>query len=278
MTADRDDETLARLVDALGPYIDRVVIVGGWAHRLFRHHPLAQPLSYAPLTTRDMDIAVAPGIRPGEQSLRERLLAHGFREEFLGDDRPPVTHYHLAGNDVGFYVEFLTPLVGGEFTRAGERDVTTPIVGVSAQKLRHLDMLLISPWTVKLQPRAAPCSVLIANPVSYLAQKLLISAGRKPGERAKDILYIHDTLALFGRSLTELHDVWINDVTAVIGSRTAAQVRRHRDRLFTDVTDAIRHAVTMAPGRGLTPEGVLEVCREGLGRVLDGQRSLVASP
>ena len=99
MTAERDDDTLAQLFDALGPYVDRVVIVGGWAHRLFRHHPLAQPLSYAPLMTRDMDIAVAPGIRPGEQSLRERLLSHGFREEFLGDDRPPVTHYHLGGDD-----------------------------------------------------------------------------------------------------------------------------------------------------------------------------------
>jgi hypothetical protein len=127
MTADRDDETLAHLVDALGPYVDRVVIVGGWAHRLFRHHPLAQPLSYPALMTRDMDIALAPGIRPGERSLRDRLLAHGFREEFLGDDRPPVTHYHLGGDDAGFYVEFLTPLVGGEFTRGGNRDVTTPI-------------------------------------------------------------------------------------------------------------------------------------------------------
>ena len=35
MTAERDDDTLAQLFDALGPYVDRVVIVGGWAHRLF---------------------------------------------------------------------------------------------------------------------------------------------------------------------------------------------------------------------------------------------------
>lgn len=270
MTAERDDEMFASLVDALGPYRDHVVIVGGWAHRLFRHHPLAQPVSYPPLMTRDMDIAVAPGIRPGERSLRDRLLAHGFREEFLGDDRPPVTHYHLAGDDAGFYVEFLTPLVGGEFTRGGDRDVTTPILGVSAQKLRHLDVLLISPWSVTLPVRAATQSVLIANPVSYLAQKLLINAKRKPGESAKDILYIHDTLALFARSLTELHDLWINDVASALGSRTVAQVRRSHDRLFTDLTDDIRRAATMASGRGLTPDGVLEVCREGLGRILDG--------
>ena len=131
-------------------------------------------------------------------------------------------------------------------------------------------MLLISPWTVTLQARGAPHSVLIANPVSYLAQKLLISAKRTPGARAKDILYIHDTLSLFARSLAELHDIWSDGVSGAIGARTAAQVRRNRDRLFTDVTDAIRHAVTMAPGRALTPDGVLEVCQQGLGRVLSG--------
>lgn len=53
MTAERDDEKFAQLVDALGPYLARVVIVGGWARRLFRNHPLAQTLPYAPLTQRE---------------------------------------------------------------------------------------------------------------------------------------------------------------------------------------------------------------------------------
>ena len=103
----------------------------------------------------------------------------------------------------------------------------------------------------------------------HVAQKRLISAKRTPGARAKDILYIH-TLSLFARSLAELHDIWSDGVSGAIGARTAAQVRRNRDRLFTDVTDAIRHAVAMAPGRALTPDGVLEVCQQGLGRVLSG--------
>ena len=34
----------ARLVEALEPWLDRVVIIGGWAHRLYRQNPLAQPL------------------------------------------------------------------------------------------------------------------------------------------------------------------------------------------------------------------------------------------
>ena len=51
-------EYFARLVDALDPWIDRVVIIGGWAHRLYRLHPLAQPLDYEPLGTFDADVAV----------------------------------------------------------------------------------------------------------------------------------------------------------------------------------------------------------------------------
>lgn len=99
MNGTHDDEKFAMLLDALGPYLDRV---GGWAHRLFRHHPLAQPVPYLPLMTRDTDIAIPPGIRINEGSLRERLLAGGFSEAFLGDDRPPVTRYQLSDDDAGF--------------------------------------------------------------------------------------------------------------------------------------------------------------------------------
>ena len=72
MTAERDDDKFAQLVDAIGPYLDRVVIVGGWAHRLFRNHPLAQALPYAPLMTRDTDVAIPPGMRIDKGNLRER--------------------------------------------------------------------------------------------------------------------------------------------------------------------------------------------------------------
>ncbi len=178
MITSADDERFALLVDALGPYRDRVVIIGGWAHRLFRRHTLAQPVDYAPLMTRDTDIALAPGISTDALTLRERLLSRGFREEFLGDDRPPVTHYHVGGEDAGFYAEFLTPLVGSEHTRAGTRDVTTKIAGVTAQKLRHLEVLLVAPWSVPIDAAAGATTIMIANPVSYLVQKLLVSDKR----------------------------------------------------------------------------------------------------
>jgi len=38
------------------------------------------------------------------------LVARGFREEFVGDQQPPATHYRLGGAKSVFYAEFLTPL------------------------------------------------------------------------------------------------------------------------------------------------------------------------
>ena len=268
MSAERDDEKFAQLVDAIGPYLDRVVIVGGWAHRLFRLHPLAQTLPYAPLMTRDTDVAIPPGMRIDEGNLRERLLARGFTEEFLGDDRPPVTHYQLRCDDAGFYVEFLTPLVGGEFRRDGTRDVTTSVSGVSAQKLRYLDVLLIAPWSVTPGSPGAPMNVMIANPVCYIVQKLLISGKRKPGERAKDVLYIHDTLELFGGSLQELRALWIDSVRPMLGPGVEAKIRQASSRLFSEMTDTVRQASLMATGRSLSANALLEVCKVGLTQIL----------
>ena len=58
MAVQSDVEYFARLVDALEPWLDQVVIIGGWAHRLYRLHPLAQPLEYETLGTLDTDVAV----------------------------------------------------------------------------------------------------------------------------------------------------------------------------------------------------------------------------
>lgn len=118
-----------RLITALEPYLDQIVIVGGWAHQLYRQHPAAQQLDYPPLRTLDTDIALLPGVSLREQDIRSRLIVHGFEEEFLGDDRPPATHYRLGDECSGFYAEFLTPWVGAVRDRSGRRSATMEISG-----------------------------------------------------------------------------------------------------------------------------------------------------
>ncbi len=180
------------------------MIIGGWAHRLYRLHPAAQALSYPPLTTLDADIAVPRRLPVQREDLRERLIPGGFTEEFLGADQPPATHYRLSDVGSGFYVEFLTPLVGGEYDRRNRRKATLRVAGVTSQQLRYIELLLQRPWTIEVHEGSFSGSIPVANPVTFMVQKLLIHRRRRPEDRAKDILYIHDTLQLFGARLDEL--------------------------------------------------------------------------
>ena len=58
MNANPEFASFARLVESLRPWLDQVVVIGGWAHRLYRLHPFAQQLRYEPLATLDADIAL----------------------------------------------------------------------------------------------------------------------------------------------------------------------------------------------------------------------------
>lgn len=169
------------------------------------------------------------GALPGD--IGGALERAGFHPTLLGDDSPPVTHYALEG-DAGFYAEFLTPLEGGEFTRRGRRDVTVPRAGITAQKLRHLD-ILVAPWYIRLASHSdvvlvPPADVLLPIPVAFMMQKLLIQRDRRPETRAQDLLYIHDTLELFGGALEELRTVWRSTLRPAMSERTARRAENLR--------------------------------------------------
>lgn len=146
----QDRENFSRLVAALGPWLDQIVVVGGWAYRFYRLIPIAQQLEYPPVVTLDADVALPSRLATADIDLRQRLLAQGFHEEVLGHHQPPVTHYHLGPRAGGFYVEFLTPLIGSPYKRNQESKSTMRVAGVVSQSLRHVDLLLRSPWLVHL--------------------------------------------------------------------------------------------------------------------------------
>jgi hypothetical protein len=267
MTDGSDLRAFSRLVRALDPWLDRLVIIGGWAHRLSRLHPHAQALDYAPLATLDADIALPAGLLTTTPSIRDRLRAYGFTEEFLGDDRPPATHYALRDEASGFYAEFVTPLTGGAYDRRSKRKATIQIAGVTSQQLRHIDVLLIDPWVVDFEFTGGAeerKTLQIANPACFLAQKILIHSKRNREDRARDVLYVHDTLEVFGGRLDQLRAEWQTRVAPRLHRNHAQAVRKAPDRLFGEITDAIRNASIAAAGRDLTPESVRETCRFGL--------------
>jgi len=261
-------EAFSKFVDALAPWLGEVVLIGGWAHRLYRIHPLARKLDYLPLTTLDGDVAVPPRLKAQEATVRQRLLDAGFEEEFVGEDQPPSTHYHY-GKGGGFYAEFLTPLVGSEYDRRGRRKATKEVGGISSQLLRYIEILMLSPWKVELDkengyPFSARRNVRIANPASFLVQKILIHGKRNYKDRAKDLLYIHDTIEVFSESLEELQTIYQNDVAPRLHPRRRAEIEGAAGKLFGKVDDVIREAAPMAAGRKVSPERLAETSRAGL--------------
>jgi hypothetical protein len=113
-----DLQAFARLIESLTPWLDQVVIIGGWAHRLHRLHPAAQTLDYAPLTTLDADVALPIELKVEGQDIYQRLQANGFQAQFLGEHKPPSTHYHLIAEPGEFYAEFFHPWWGAPMNAA----------------------------------------------------------------------------------------------------------------------------------------------------------------
>jgi hypothetical protein len=267
-----DAAAFARLIQALRPWLGHLVIVGGWAHRLHRLHPLAGKPTYEPLRTRDVDLALSLHA-PVDGDIRGALERAGFQRQFLGSDRPPVTHYGLGDEDAGFYAEFLVPLHGSELKRDGTPDVTASKAGINVQKLRHLDLLLVAPWSVQIGPVKEiafdqTIEILVPNPVSFIVQKLLIHDRRMGGKKAQDVLYIHDTLELFGGALDELRAIWIDQVRPSMAAKTARQLEKTASALFEQVTDTIREAARIPQDRRLTPEVIRAACEYGLEGIL----------
>lgn len=226
---------------------------------------------YEPVYTSDTDIAL-PARGEVPINLRQQMLDHGFVEEFLGDDNPPVTHYRLGDENSEFYAEFLTPKFGGDRRGEPPSPDTEQIAGVVAQRLRYIEILLVDPWRVEiLEPELerfhSPLSVRVANPVSYIAQKLLIHKKRKPDDQAKDIIYIHDTIELFAASLEHLHTVWIDQVRPAMHPNAAGQVESGSRSLFDNLNDNLRRAAASVANRHLEPEVVRVVCERGLARL-----------
>ena len=261
-----------KFIEALRPWHDRIVVVGGWAHRLYRLHPDANSPQYVPVTTRDADIAFSLE-KSLDGDIGTSLSQNGFDMEFMGDRTPPVTYYRLGNEDTGFYGEFLVPLIGGTVNRAGKPvPLTVKTAGITAQKLRHLEVLLIEPWPVTLDSISgfgltSTAQILVPNPVSFLAQKLLIKDKRDSNKQAQDALYIHDTLDLFAPKLDLLRELWLESVRPGLPNRTSVRIEQESQEQFDLVTDVHRNAARIAQDRTIEPLNLQRACNYGLGEI-----------
>lgn len=109
--------------------------------------------------------------------------------------------------------------------------------------------------------------VQVANPLCFMVQKFLIQQYRPANKRAQDVLYIYDTIELFGALLDEFNAHWHARVAPALGN-LADEVRKLSMQTFAEVNDMVRDAARIPADRNLSPEQIQATCRYAFEQIL----------
>ncbi len=266
---------LAQALHAFRSYLDTLVLIGGFAVRCYSLHPRAVQTDLRALRTFDVDFALPARLAPiGGQRLVDLADAAGFAQDLRGDFIHPVMKFvpvdaddpNRAGFPSAYSIEFLTPLIGRPDDPEGQPLVTADVqAGLTAQRLRYLDLLLEAPWTVAIghlpgvPAGEPPLEVQLPHPGCFLVQKLLIADKRDPEtERPKDLAYVYQVVQLFARDLPHLAETVRTIMEASPLWRSwLARARWVAGRLFagpgsTGVTEARKALAAELVGTGAT--------------------------
>ena len=113
------------------------------------------------------------------------------------------------------------------------------------------------------------CEHRIPNPASFIAQRLLIHDQRLPAKKAQDILYIYDTLELFGGQLGALGRLWRDRLAPTLHVRQQRVLLQVTEAIFGRLGDRIRDAAAIPADRHLDPERMRQMCRLALREMLE---------
>ena len=175
-------DTVLRRLAAAG-VLPHLLLIGSWPVYFYRHY--FKLASYRPsIRTRDMDFLVdlpPPRLAQPVDVPRE-LAAVDFVTGFRGEEGYMILqHPELL-------LEFLVPERG----RGGNKAVDLPQLGVNAQPLRYLDMLVEE--TITIQQRG--WQLRLPHPARFALHKLLVAGRRRdPAKADKDRNEAHKVLA-----------------------------------------------------------------------------------
>jgi len=180
------DPVLARGLSAIEPYLDDVVIAGGWVPHIYELLYDALKAGRSP-RTRDIDLAVRRSVPVKGTTLDKMLRAAGFECRFHSLDTPPVTKYVASDGAENLEIEFITDAPGSsEAAVHVQQDVT-------AQGLHYVGLLLENPWPVDLgalTDGAYSRTVNVPAPGAFVVHKALVFKDRSdPVKKEKDLYY-----------------------------------------------------------------------------------------
>jgi len=183
-----DFELFASVLQALEDVgiLSSLVVIGGWAQHLYRHH-FRDPPELSILRTLDIDLLFArPPVLNARGNLDNALGALGFQR------------YHGANGSTKYTspegeIEFLIPERG----RGDEKPYMIRELAIRAQSLRFLDMLMVEPLEIKYKK----FRVRVPDPIRFCFHKLIISERRPNREkREKDLHTALELAVLLSRS------------------------------------------------------------------------------
>lgn len=206
------DSFFGDAIDALRPYLDDIVCVGGCANALYRFHELASNVMWGYLGTKDVDAGVPQKLplhgRPPVSELMDRI---GFKELTVGSADEAVIKYGPKNGEGSADLEFLCDLSGlpmADQTRAAVEVQE----GLYAQPLRYLAMSLQKNWHVDLGrapgfERFKGTLIKVPNPAAYVVSKVLIRGEqRRPASMEKDCFYIYEVSVVFRDALDAIRE------------------------------------------------------------------------
>ncbi len=250
------DGFFLKIVQALQPYLDRVVFIGGCTNALYRHHPVATQAAMRPLTTFDLDLATPCNLPVlASTSLHAALSSAGMQPVPNGQR---TNKYRTSPEGIST-LEVLCPLTG---VSKRIRDQSPALVDVqpdfTAEALDYLDMLLLYPCTLDLKDVpplavAESLSINVPNPVGYVMQKVLIRSRRGvSAKRAKDSYYIYETAVLFRNALPMLTET-AGQLAGCIPARWFKDFVRLAGETFRHVNaEGIQEVLSIAEENGMS--------------------------
>lgn len=209
----KENEFLRALL-ILRPYLDQLVIVGGWAAYIFHQYYSSEQPKIGPLGTMDIDLAARKPIPIVQNKTIDELLIEAGYEREMGFSytSPPATKYSLLP-EKNFEIEFITNLKGSETKTT--LDLQS---GLGAQKLRYIDILTENTICVRIADRLTDgrevdVTVQVPHPGRFVFQKILASndSRRAKLKADKDIYYAYDLVANY----LDLHDSIVSEIVAL---------------------------------------------------------------
>lgn len=208
--------SLLKVLSVLEPYLDDIVIVGGWVPFLYQRYGQI-PSRHPVLRTADIDVVVPRHIEErGRPAIDDLLSGAGYTTRNYGDEGS-IVKYELASPETE--IEFLTPEIG----RPGKAALTVQS-GLNAQALRYLQILLEHTTKIEINDTIedSEISLAVKAPLSeaFIYQKGLALSRRRSdtSKISKDLYYIFNLLD----SSKELRD----SIPAEIHSLSSQYARR----------------------------------------------------